>query len=192
MDLNHIVLNKSIPFLDIWNCLPNPETLHNPFGIARYGCTSSEIKAIKRVLGITQLCIGCTVFKLPPQSVGIIHVDKNVNDENFFFNYAFNFPLGTNKGTTMSWYKQNDTTKTYKDFGSNKEGTPVIQSNDVTLIETYEVVKPHIVRINDWHSIDNSSTTETGYIVSMRFEKQYVIDDLLEFIKNIPDESGLA
>lgn len=187
MSENHIVLNKSIPTDMIWKCLPDPSTIECPYGIARYWCNFSEINLLQKTLQIKEPILMATLFKLPPQSLGIIHVDKHFFYEQIYDNVAINLPLSPNNGTYMSWYRQNDPTKTYRDFGRAQKTVPKIEPDDCTKIESYEVKLPHVVKINDWHNIDNFSDTEFGYILSMRFDRELSFDDLIKLTEHWPN-----
>jgi hypothetical protein len=176
---NYDFVKLSYDINELMSCLPDLESLYNPYGIVKYHCNTEQTQRINILLNLPWTIRHVGLFKLPPKSVGIIHTDSNVLYPEHFHATALNIGFGDTSETYMSWYKQVDTSKTIYDYGHNKDGTPVMQPNDAIKIERINVTTPHIIRINDWHSIDNDSQSKTGYILTLRFDTKHSYQELV-------------
>ena len=177
---NFVILKYDINKL--MSCLPNLESLHNPYGIVKHHVDNDNLNRMNDVLNLPLTIRHAGLFKLPPKSVGIIHTDFNIINPQYWHATALNIGFGDVSKTYMSWYKQVDPSKTIYDYGHNKDGTPIIQPEDAIKIERINVTTPHIIRISDWHSIDNDSPIDTGYILTLRFDTKYTYDDLVSLL----------
>jgi hypothetical protein len=70
----------------------------------------------------------------------------------------------------MKWYSKNNSDADLETFvGPNGTPTPLITKDQVTCIDKMYYTDPLIVKINDWHSVENQSTTSIAQFISLRF-----------------------
>ncbi len=134
-------------------------------------CNRVITKKISTILGNELSIHTILYFRLPPGSTSIIHIDKNLDSpETFRSIFALNLPLMNCNKTLMNWYAKNSLDLDADTFvGPNGTSTPSISTDKVTCIDNTYYNKPVIVKINDWHSVENQSTTDVAQFISLRF-----------------------
>ena len=134
-------------------------------------CNKSIIAKIGMILGSKLPIHTILYFKLQPTVNSIIHIDKNSKDPTAFqAMFALNLPLINSDEVLMSWYSKNSLDVDTDAFiGPNGSSTPSISKDNVTCIDQTYYSNPHIVKINDWHSVENQSTTGVAQFISLRF-----------------------
>ena len=188
MQQNQILLDFHVPLDELWACLPDRNFFNNlddPTVLSRRQFHGEDLARILAVLKIDKPVIECSIYKFPPQCFSHkIHIDRNLYRESILPDVALNIPLSPNKDTFMIWYKQLDESKSFRDYGCiGNLGTPQIFYEDIIEIERQELVRPHLVNIIQWHHVKNYSTTDDAYLMTIRFEKQYTHEDVLQFLK---------
>lgn len=133
-------------------------------------CHTKTVIQIYKMLGITVPIHSILYFKLLPTEASIIHIDKNLANKNNDAEFALNLPLLNSDKVIMRWYSDNNPITDYEIFiGPNGTNTPSLPKDRVTCIDQLYYTSPHIVRINDWHSVENESTTNIAHFISLRF-----------------------
>lgn len=133
-------------------------------------CSAKTVVQIYNILKINVPIQSILYFKLQPSEVGIIHIDKNLSKKTNNAEFAFNLPLLNSDNVLMKWYIDNDPSINCEIFtGPNGTNTPLLPKNRAHCIDQLYYTSPHIVKINDWHSVENKSTTDIAHFISLRF-----------------------
>lgn len=134
-------------------------------------CNKSMVGKISMLLGSKLPIHTILYFQMQPTVNSIIHIDKNSKDPTAFqAMFALNLPLINSDKVLMNWYSKNSSNVDTEEFiGPNGSATPAISKDKVTCIDQTYYTNPHIVKINDWHSVENQSTTEVAQFISLRF-----------------------
>jgi hypothetical protein len=134
-------------------------------------CDRNTITKISMLLGNKLPIHTILYFRMNPTVHSIIHIDKNLeNTASFQASFGLNLPLTNSKDVLMRWYSKNISDKTVETFvGPNGGNTPSITKDRVTCIDKMYYTDPLIVKINDWHSVENQSTTDVAQFISLRF-----------------------
>ena len=144
-----------------------------PFKMSMTACTSCDNKTILEIYKLLNINVpiqSILYFKLNPNQVGIIHIDKNLSNETKGAEFALNLPLINSDNVLMRWYRDNESNKNFDIFtGPNGTDTPSLPKDRATCIDQVYYTSPHIVKINDWHSVENESTTDVAHFISLRF-----------------------
>jgi hypothetical protein len=53
--------------------------------------------------------------------------------------------------------------------GPNRTDTPLLSKNRAVCVDELYYTVPHIVKINNWHSVENQSNDEYSRFISLRF-----------------------
>lgn len=126
---------------------------------------------IYKLLGLTFPIATILYFQLEPLYNSHIHIDKNLSNPDMFnTDFALNIPLINGKNVVMRWY--DDTTPDSKQdifIGPNGTHTPLLSKDRSVCIDELYYAVPHIVKINDWHSVGNHSSDEYASFISLRF-----------------------
>ena len=108
-------------------------------------------------------------------------MDKNLSNPNAFnTDFALNIPLHNGTNVLMRWYEDN-TPDCQSDIFTGVSGTdtPLLSKNRAVCIDKLYYTAPHIVKINNWHSVENQSNDEYSRFISLRFyvplEKVYEV-----------------
>jgi hypothetical protein len=134
-------------------------------------CSNEEINKVASILNLPIASI--LYFRIGTSFNGHIHKDENLNNSNpSLIKHALNFPLYNCNDVYMRWYTQIDPTINEKPFLGPRNGTltPLLNYNNAICIDEVNCNQVNLVNILDWHSIENRSTTECGYLISVRFE----------------------
>ena len=134
-------------------------------------CDKSIVAKISMILGSKLPIHTILYFQMQPTVNSIIHIDKNSKDPTAFqAMFALNLPLINSDEVLMNWYSKNSSDVDTGEFvGPNGSATPSILKDNVTCIDQIYYTNPHIVKINDWHSVENQSTTGVAQFISLRF-----------------------
>jgi hypothetical protein len=133
-------------------------------------CHTKTVSQIHNLLGIDIPIQSILYFKLPPIEVSAIHIDINLSKKTKGAEFALNLPLMNSAKVLMRWYVDNDPKTNFDVFaGPNGTDTPLLPINRAICINELYYTRPHIVKINDWHSVENESTTDTAHFISLRF-----------------------
>jgi hypothetical protein len=134
-------------------------------------CNRSIVTKISTILGNKILIHTILYFRMAPTIRSIIHIDKNSeNPTAFQATFGLNLPLANNDPVLMRWYSKNTLDTSIESFvGPNGSNTPSITEDKVTCIDKMYYTDPLIVKINDWHSVENQSTTDVAQFISLRF-----------------------
>lgn len=135
------------------------------------GCTWDEIQKISKVLNLRLPIKSILYFRMGTNFEGYIHKDINLNNPTFLVNYALNLPLVNCNHVYMKWFTQNDLAVNAEPFGGPSEGTPtpLLHRSNATCIDTVNCNSTKLVSVNDWHAIENHSTENLAYLISIRF-----------------------
>ena len=134
-------------------------------------CDRNTITKISMILGNTLPIHTILYFCMNPSVHSIIHIDKNLeNPTAFHASFGLNLPLANSDDVLMRWYSKNNLDTDLETFvGPNGTPTPLITKDQVTCIDKMYYDNPFIVKINDWHSVENQSTTDVAQFISLRF-----------------------
>lgn len=136
-------------------------------------CSDEEMKNISNILNLNLPITSILYFRMGRSFNGYIHKDKNLNNPkpSLLF-HALNFPLHNCDNVYMRWYKQIDSSIDEKSFGGPSDGSPIPQLNynNAICIDEVNCNQVNLVNVLDWHAIENRSTVEYGYLISVRFE----------------------
>ena len=133
-------------------------------------CHTKTVLQIHNLLGINIPIQSILYFTLPPTTVGGIHIDINLSKKTKGVEFALNLPLLNSDKVLMRWYLDNDPETNFDVFtGPNGTDTPSLPKDRATCIDQVYYTSPHIVKICDWHSVENESTTDTAHFISLRF-----------------------
>jgi len=167
---NHkdISLNyNSAGVMDILQGYPLPK----PKSCETNTCSLTEIEKISKVLNLELPIRSILYFILSTDFRGWIHKEINLNTPHFLINYALNLPLIKCEQVYMKWFTQNDMNINAKPFGGPTFGspTPLLDGNNATCIDTANCNTTKLVNVNDWHAVENHSTENYAYLISIRF-----------------------
>jgi hypothetical protein len=134
-------------------------------------CDSNVKLEIYKLLGLKFSIATMLYFQLEPLSNSIIHMDKNLSNPSTFNTYfALNIPLHNGTNVLMRWYDDSTPDGMYDVFtGPNGTDTPLLSKNRAVCIDELYYTGPHIVKINNWHSVENHSNDEYSRFISLRF-----------------------
>lgn len=134
-------------------------------------CDKNTITKISTILGNKLPIHTILYFRMKPDIRSIIHIDKNSKDPKAFqATFGLNLPLANSNSVLMRWYsKKNSDTDLESFVGPNGSPTPSIAEDKVICIDKTYYDKPLVVKINDWHSVENQSTTNVAQFISLRF-----------------------
>ncbi len=133
-------------------------------------CHTKTVLQIHNLLGIDIPIQSILYFKLPPTKDSAIHIDINLSKKTKGVEFALNLPLMNSDKVLMRWYLDNDPETNFDVFtGPNGTDTPSLPKDRATCIDQVYYTSPHIVKICDWHSVENESTTDTAHFISLRF-----------------------
>jgi len=134
-------------------------------------CDSNVKLEIYKLLGLKFSIATMLYFQLEPLSNSIIHMDKNLsNPKAFNTDFALNIPLHNGTNVLMRWYEDNTPDCMHEVFtGVSGTTTPLLPTNRAVCIDKLYYTVPHIVKINDWHSVENQSNDEYSRFISLRF-----------------------
>lgn len=136
-------------------------------------CSDEEIIKISKILNLNLPITSILYFRLGRSFNGYIHIDKNLNNPKpSLIKHALNFPLHNCDNVYMRWYRQVDSTINENSFGGPSDGSPIPQLNynNAICIDEVNCNQVNLVNVLDWHAIENRSTVEYGYLISVRFE----------------------
>ena len=136
-------------------------------------CDKNTITKISMLLNSKLPIHTILYFCMKPNVCSIIHIDKNSKDSKAFqATFGLNLPLANSDSVLMKWYSKNNWDTDLETFvGPNGSLTPSIAEDKVTCIDKMYYVKPLVVKINDWHSVENQSTTGVAQFISLRFSE---------------------
>jgi len=134
-------------------------------------CDNNIKLEIYKLLGLTFPIATILYFQLKPLSNSPIHIDKNLSNPNMFnTDFALNIPLYNGANVLMQWYDDTTPDCVYDIFtGPNGTDTPLLSKNRAVCIDKLYYTVPHIVKINNWHSVENHSNAEYSRFISLRF-----------------------
>jgi hypothetical protein len=134
-------------------------------------CDRNTITKISMLLGNKLPIHTILYFCMNPTVHSIIHIDKNLENTALFqASFGLNLPLANSNDVLMRWYSKNNLDTDLETFvGPNGTPTPLITKDQVTCIDKMYYIDPLIVKINDWHSVENQSTTDVAQFISLRF-----------------------
>lgn len=155
---------------DIINVLPKYSHWTDE-GVAA-SCSKEEIRKISNILDLNLPITSILYFRLGKTFKGYIHIDKNLNNPEPSLKHALNFPLYNCHGVYMQWYKQIDPNKNEKPFGGPSAGTPTacLGYDNAESIDEVNCNQVNLVNVADWHAIENRSSDEYCYLISVRFK----------------------
>jgi hypothetical protein len=134
-------------------------------------CNKIMVEKISILLGSKLPIHTILYFQLQPTVSSLIHIDKNLKDPRAFQSmFALNLPLANSDKVSMNWYSKNSPDVDVSEFtGPNGSATASISKDEATCIDRAYYTNPHIVKIHDWHSVENQSITDVAYFISLRF-----------------------
>ena len=133
-------------------------------------CHTKTVSQIHNLLGIDIPIQSILYFKLPPTEVSVIHIDINLSKKTKGAEFALNLPLMNSAKVLMRWYIDTDPKTNFEVFtGPNSHDVPCLPTNRSICLDQLYYTRPHFVKINDWHSVENESTTDTAHFISLRF-----------------------
>jgi hypothetical protein len=135
-------------------------------------CDKNTITKISMILGNKLSIHTILYFRMDPTVHSIIHIDKNLQDPTSFqASVGLNLPLANSDSVLMRWYCETTSNRNLETFVGPTDGTvaPSITKDRVTCIDKTYYTDPLIVKINDWHSVENQSTTAVAQFISLRF-----------------------
>jgi len=134
-------------------------------------CDKNVINKISMTLGKKLLIHNILYFCMNPTVHSVIHIDKNLGDPTVFqASFGLNLPLANSNSVLMRWYSKNNSVADLETFvGPNGTLTPLITQDRATCIDEVYYDNPIIVKINDWHSVENQSATGVAQFISLRF-----------------------
>jgi len=160
--------------IDILQDIPLPVTDSD----CAVGCNAQEVERISNVLNLGLPIKAILYFRLKSGFEGSIHKDVNLNAPDSLATIALNLPLANCEQVSMKWYTQNVSTVNDESFaGPKAEVTaiaplstlPLLNKNNATCIDTINYNSAKLVNVSDWHAVDNHSTEDYAYFISVRF-----------------------
>ena len=134
-------------------------------------CTLEEIKKISSILNLPVPIRSILFFRMRKTFTGFIHKDVNMSDAKDIIPYAVNLPLTACDNVHMRWFKQQHEFVEPLVFPGPSYGspTPLLKHTDATCIDEVCCDASKLVKVDDWHSIENHSTDSCEYLISIRF-----------------------
>jgi hypothetical protein len=134
-------------------------------------CNSQINVKISNILKNTLPVAGILYFRINPATESVIHIDKNLDKLNQPTpKFALNLPLRNSDQVLMRWFSNNLSDSDIDVFvGPNGTTTPLLAKQNATCIDETYYTKPCIVKIDDWHSVENQSTSNVAEFISIRF-----------------------
>jgi hypothetical protein len=135
------------------------------------GCKPNEVKKISEVLNLGVPIRSILYFRMGINFQGLIHKDANLNAPSMIIDYGLNLPLLNCDEVYMKWFTQKDLNVNISQFDgpSIKSPTPKLDRHDSTCIDTVLCNTTKLVKVNDWHAIENQSMNKCAYLISIRF-----------------------
>lgn len=134
-------------------------------------CSGQITTKISNILKNTFPIFGILYFRVPANTTGIIHIDKNL-DTPFqpVPKFALNLPLENSDQVLMRWFSTHLSNSEIDTFtGPNGTNTPYLKQENANCIDETYYNKPCIVKIDDWHSVENQSLSGMAEFISIRF-----------------------
>jgi len=134
-------------------------------------CTLKEIEKISSILSLPLPIRSILFFRMGKTFTGFIHKDINISQANNIITYAVNLPLTACDNVYMRWFEQKNKFVESLMFPGPSYGspTPLLNSADATCIDEVCCNNSKLVKVDDWHSIENHSTDSCEYLISIRF-----------------------
>ena len=162
--------------------------------IGYHVATHKEINKIARYLKIPYIH-HALFFDMAPMSRFPIHVDKVLSMK--CDRHSLNIPVKNTSMTVMNWWKHDKPSNEAYDevrfiFSqkykhepnpSNVTTSPTQPFEECTLIKSCSMDKPHFVKVDDWHNVDNNHPTERSYFLALRFDDKLSEQDIRKLLK---------
>lgn len=131
-------------------------------------CSNSEIHELSKILNLGTPIKSILYFRMGKMHTGLIHQDYNPY---FPLLHALNLPLSGCDQVYMKWFRKKDSNANITTFDGPTDKTPIplLGQQDAVCIDTVVCNHPLIVKIDDWHSIENRSSEHCGHLISIRF-----------------------
>ena len=132
-------------------------------------CSMLEIYQISKILNFKEPIKSILYFRMGPEFSSLIHKDYYLISD---LSYALNLPLFGCKDVSMNWFTQLDPETGIVLFPGPSYGspTPSLDYKNAVCIDTVNCNSPTIVKVNDWHNIENHSTDTDAGLISIRFK----------------------
>lgn len=154
-----------------------------PTEIGYGACNIDGIRKIQSILNIVIPIQSILYFNLKPNTIGLIHKDINYSNAKENTPIALNLPLSNCNETFMYWFREIEKGRSplFFEGPTNKSVTPQLEQDNALQIDTVNCNVPLLVRIDDWHSINNLGA-DTCRIISVRFNKIFNEEFILQRI----------
>ena len=146
------------------------------------GIKESNLKQVADTLNISMPIYTMVYFRLDPYSIGGIHKDIKVNEDytpketnGDMSAFALNLPIINGAGICMNSYSELKQTKYI-----TKANTPYLPEEDSNKLMTVIVNKPSIMKIDDWHRVENISGVASE-LISIRFPSYISRQQLIDY-----------
>jgi hypothetical protein len=175
--------------------------------IGYHVATHKEINKIQKHLRLPYLS-HALFFDLPPMSRFPIHIDKVYSMQ--CDHYSLNIPVRNTAMTNMNWWVH-DKPGLVKNFSNEYEvhfhenqvseiryiksqrykgeknpkditTSPIAPFEECTMIHSCTMDKPHLVKVDDWHNVDNNDPNERSLFLAVRFDAKFTEPKLREFL----------
>ena len=132
-------------------------------------CLPLEIYLISKILNFKEPIKTILYFQLSPKSSSSIHKDYYLISD---LSYAVNLPLYGCKDVFMKWFKQLNPDTGVSLHPGPGSGLPIpwLDCKNAICIDDVNCNTPTIVKVDDWHNIENYSTNTGAGIISIRFK----------------------
>jgi len=130
-------------------------------------CSVVERFRISKILNLKDPITNILYFQMNKEFIGDIHKDYTGE---YYITHALILPLMGCKATHMKWFFQNNNVTNNSLLGPTGKPIPLLLHSNATCIDTVNCNTPIIVKIDDWHSIENNSIEEVSHLISIRFE----------------------
>lgn len=165
-DKNYIEINVDVDVTSILKILNSVHVVDTVVS-----CNENVINSISKVLKNELPLHSILYFEIPFKFKGIIHMDSNLDDTTKFMpRFALNIPLQNCDKVKMTWYKKKTEDILHTVFqGPSGTKTPTISGKKVTYKDSIYYTKSHLVKIDDWHSVENEADDSNAKFISVRF-----------------------
>lgn len=172
---NDIVINYNP--VDILNVLPKYDPPVDKWTDVS-ACSAIERQKIASILNLGLPIISILYFRMGKNFTGLIHKDLDISPKykpTYSLTYAVNLPLSNCTNVYMKWFNQTkyvDNNISTFPGPSTGSATPIIDYSKVECIDNVSCESPKLVKVNDWHSIENHSMETCEYLISIRFNNE--------------------
>jgi hypothetical protein len=179
--VNHKIIPISYNASAVYDVLNRHPLAEDNKIIASY-CNSDEVEKISQILNLNLPIMDIICFNMGKTSTGVIHKDCSIKiPVTRLIGHALNIPIMHCESVYMNWFNQIDLNVESSSYVGALHGQliPSLDHNNATCIDTVNCNNVNLVAVNDWHSVDNRSTTLSACLISVRFKRRVTTSMIL-------------